>query len=122
MQQRRSLLMSLRVFTSRFVYVQKLLYQAPAVRIVRIIFSKDWGEAIVASILVQDKQANLLRLERIDGRQGEQFRRFVKIEGLTSQQIRFLDERAIGHNLTEEKEVSRHVCEPPATRLTTQRW
>ena len=102
--------MRLRGFTSRFVYVQKLLRQAPAVRIVRIIFSEDWGEAIVACILVQDKQANLLRLERIDGSQGEQFRRFVKIEGLTSQQMRFLDETAIVHNFTEEKAFSDHVC------------
>src|SRR6266481_6741711 len=110
MQQRRSMLMRLRGFTSRFVYVQKLLYQAPAVRIVRIIFSEDWGEAVVASILVQDKQANLLRLERIDGSQGEQFRRFVKIEGLTTQQLRFLDKTAIVHNFTEEKAFSDHVC------------
>src|SRR5260370_38604609 len=78
MQQRRSLLMSLRVFTSRFVYVQKLLYQAPAVRIVRIIFSKDWGEAVVATIPVQDKQEHPLRLERIALRPGERWRVFVQ--------------------------------------------
>ena len=63
--------MCLHVLISRFSYTQKLLRQAPAVRIVRIIFSEDWGEAIVACILVQDKQANLLRLERIDGSQGD---------------------------------------------------
>src|SRR5258708_7601916 len=110
MQQKRSVLMCLHVLISRFSYTQKLLCQVPAAGIVRSIFSKDWGEAIVASILVQDKQANLLRLERIDGSQGEQFRRFVKIEGLTSQQIRFLDETAIVHNFTEEKAFSDHVC------------
>src|SRR5258708_40140285 len=110
MQQRRSVLMRLRVFTSRFVCVQKLLDQASAFRIVRMIFSKDWGEAVVASILVQDKQADLLRLERIDGGRGEQFRRFVKVEGLTSQQFRFLDETAVVHNFAEEKAFSDHVC------------
>src|SRR5258708_29708396 len=103
MQQRRSLLMSLRVFTSRFVYVQKLLYQAPAVRIVRIIFSEDWGEAVVARILVQDKQADLLRLERIDNRQGEQCLIVLKVQGFTNQPFRVLYETAKVHNFTLKK-------------------